>query len=97
MVSEGAKYGSLLAAVADTDSEKGLHPVPAAQNTLYERRRLLDTIYHSSDSTNVTWAAHRLGVSYILQDSLEGMLPARIDPKDELVFTQGPYRILKLK
>ena len=26
VISEGSKYGSLLGAVADTDSQKGLHP-----------------------------------------------------------------------
>ena len=43
--SEGAKYGSLLGAVADTDSEKGLHRVQAAKDLLRTRRDLLDTIY----------------------------------------------------
>jgi|GEM_PF-2086586 len=68
VVSEGAKYGSLLAAVSDTNSEKGLHPVPAAQQLLLTHREQLDTIYTSRDSTLVKAAIAKLGVSFILED-----------------------------
>jgi hypothetical protein len=69
VISEGAKYGSLLAAVADTNSEKGLHPVSAALKLLLNRRTLLDTIYTSRDSANVKVAVAKAGVSYILDDA----------------------------
>ncbi len=72
VVSEGAKYGSLLAAVADTNSEKGLHPVPAAQQLLLARRALLDTIFTSRDSANVKSAFANAGVSYVLEDVSAG-------------------------
>ncbi|MFI5201501.1 MAG: hypothetical protein ACHQNE_03860, partial [Candidatus Kapaibacterium sp.] len=83
VVSEGAKYGSLLAAVADTNSEKGLHPVPAARELLLARRALLDTIFTSRDSANVRTAIATAGVSYVLEDvsggwALPKLYPSRI-------------------
>ena len=69
VVSEGAKYGSLLAAVADTNSEKGLHPVPATWQLLLDRRAQRDTIYTSHDSANVIAAIAKVGVSFILEDA----------------------------
>jgi len=69
IVSEGAKYGSLLAAVADTNSEKGLHPVSAARQLLLARRALLDTIFTSRDSANVKAATAKMGVTFVLEDA----------------------------
>ncbi len=46
VVSEGTAYGSLLAAVAVTDSEKGLHPVLAAREILRARREWLEYHFH---------------------------------------------------
>lgn len=69
VVSEGAKYGSLLAAVADTNSEKGLHRVPATLQLLMDRRALLDTIYTSRDSATVIAAIAKAGVSFIIEDA----------------------------
>ncbi len=72
VVSEGAKYGSLLAAVADTNSEKGLHWVPAARDLLLARRALLDTIFTSRDSADVNAAITKAKVSYVLEDESDG-------------------------
>ena len=68
VLSEGAKYGSLLAAVADVDQEKGLHPIAAAESTLYARRALLDTIYLSRDSQRVRNALITSKAAFILED-----------------------------
>ncbi len=67
IVSEGAKYGSLLAAVADTNAEKGLHPVEAAKRVLAVRRILLDTVYESHYVGSVLRALHSLNASYVLE------------------------------
>jgi hypothetical protein len=69
VISEGAKYGSLLGAVADTDSEKGLHPVLRAASLLRIRRKFLDTIFSSRDSEHVNTSLEALGISYVLKDS----------------------------
>jgi hypothetical protein len=68
VLSEGAKYGSLLAAVADTNSEKGLHPVTRAQLLLAKRRALIDTIFLSRDSGHVRQAINIAHVGYIVED-----------------------------
>src|SRR5579883_222298 len=68
VISEGAKYGSLLSAVADTNSEKGLHPIPDARQLLLTHRAWLDTIYISNDPERVHSALAASKVSYILQN-----------------------------
>lgn len=69
VVSEGAKYGSLLGAVADSNAEKGLHPVLRAASLLRIRRQFLDTIFSSRDSEHVNTSLEALGISYVLKDS----------------------------
>ncbi len=75
MISEGAKYGSLLAAVSDTNSEKSLHPVAAAQRLLAERRTTLDTMFLSHDLHQVNEAILREKVVYVVEDSASGSVP----------------------
>lgn len=67
VISEGAKYGSLLAAVADRDSAKGLHPVHAASELLARRRSDLRTIYYSGDTGVVFGELRRARVGYVLE------------------------------
>jgi len=69
VVSEGAKYGSLLGAVADSNAEKGLHPILRAASLLRIRRKFLDTIFNSRDSEHVNTSLEALGISYVLKDS----------------------------
>jgi hypothetical protein len=68
VVSEGAKYGALLGAVADVDAAKGLHRVAAADSLLAFRRAIIDTIYNSADSAHVSQALHQWHTQYILID-----------------------------
>jgi hypothetical protein len=69
MVSEGARYGSLLAAISEiVDSARGLHRIPLAMDTLAVRRAALDTIYYSADLESVRSALHRYHVQFILLD-----------------------------
>lgn len=65
-VSAGAKYGSLLAAVADLDTVKGLHPVGAAVDELQVRRDDLNTIYGSSDAEAIKSAFKKYNSQYVL-------------------------------
>ncbi len=99
VVSEGAKYGSLLAAVADTNSEKGLHPVPAAEQVLAGRRALLDTLYYSHDTAQVKRAIAKLHASYLLEDmAKDTSLPrAYLYDSSQIVFANSRYRIIRLK
>jgi hypothetical protein len=78
VISEGAKYGSLLAAVADVDRDKGLHPVPAARELLARRRSELVKIYYSGDSEVVLGQLRRLGVGYILERTALGTPDERL-------------------
>ncbi len=72
IVSEGAKYGALLGAVADVDSEKGLHRAMPAERMLLSRRTLLDTIYTSLDSINFFTATEQTHASYLLETGSPG-------------------------
>jgi hypothetical protein len=99
VISEGAKYGSLLGAVADTNAEKGLHPVLVAEDLLGNRRNLLDTIYRSRDSSHISSAIAESGVTYILEDSSS---PTSRMAGDSMfiahhVFSEGGYWILKVR
>jgi hypothetical protein len=67
VISEGAKYGSLLAAVADVDTAKGLHPVREALDTLRAIRSDLATIYYSGDTTVVFNDLRRHHVRFVLE------------------------------
>jgi hypothetical protein len=98
VVSEGAKYGSLLAAIADTNSEKGLHREEVAENLLSSRRKLLDTIFLSHDSAHVNAAISETRSSFILQMQKTGNMLS-IDPRTigEPVFSNGEYRIWKVQ
>jgi hypothetical protein len=71
VISEGAKYGALLGAVADIDSVKGLHRVSLAKSLLRRRRAGMDVIYYSGDSGVVSRTIRRLGVGYVLERSPE--------------------------
>lgn len=68
VVSAGAKYGSLLGAVADVDSVKGLRRVPAAVKVLSEKRSQLGWLFNSPNPSVALLAANRLGVRYLLED-----------------------------
>jgi hypothetical protein len=72
VVSSGAKYGGLLAAVADFDPVKGLHPVEAATTALTQRRMDVFTMYRSPDTGLITRTMDAYSVDYIL---------ATLDPK----------------
>ncbi len=98
VVSEGAKYGSLLGAVADTNVEKGMHRVPVAEEMLRMRRSFLDTIYNSRDSTHVNDAIVESRVSFIVEE-ISGDSSRLIHSKlaSRPVFESGGYRILKIK
>jgi hypothetical protein len=64
IMSEGAKYGALLSAVADTDAVKGLHPVESAQVKLTSQRMWLGEF---KDST--PWIMqHGYPYAYYLSD-----------------------------
>jgi hypothetical protein len=99
VISEGAKYGSLLGAVADTNAEKGLHPVQAAEDLLGKRRKLLDTIYSSSDSAHISAAIAESGVTYIVEDSSTRISLMKGDSMfvARRVFGEGGYWILKVR
>ncbi len=75
VLSEGAKYGSLLGAVSDTNSEKGLHPTLAAQRLLGERRELLDTVFVSSDARAVRNAISKGTIRYVIQETGKSQAP----------------------
>jgi hypothetical protein len=96
VISEGAKYGSLLAAVADTDREKGLHPVAEAERTLAGRRALLDTIYLSHDSASVLRAIQSSGVAFAIEDRSSTF---QVDPHSfgNSIFSNGEYTIWKVR
>ena len=72
VISEGAMYGALLAAVCDTNSEKGLHRIPAAQALLAKNRALLDSIFLSGDSGQVRSALTRGNVAFVIEDRTVG-------------------------
>ncbi len=95
VISEGAKYGSLLGAVADTDSEKGLHRVQAAKDLLRTRRDLLDTIYTSPDSTHINAALAKSGVSFVVEDSSMWKIHSKL--ADHPVFQSGEYWIVRAR
>lgn len=104
VVSEGAKYGSLLAAIADTNSEKGLHRAMAAESFLASCRKLLDTIYLSRDLTHVRDAITETRSTFIIEDSTNYPSPAKreelsIDPWSigEQAFRNGEYKIWKIR
>lgn len=65
-VSAGAKYGGLLAAVADYDSIKGLHPVEAATTALTQRRMDIFTMYRSLNERLIAEKMNAYGVDYVL-------------------------------
>jgi hypothetical protein len=67
VISEGAKYGSLLGAVTDNDAVKGTHPVPATSQLLRVRRALLDTIYSSHDTASVRAAMAASHARFIIE------------------------------
>jgi len=98
VVSEGAKYGSLLGAVADTDSEKGLHPVLAAQKLLASRRALIDTVFLSTDSLHVRWALSQTKAAYILEDTAKGRFLAS-NPQfyADKVHSEGEYTLWRVR
>ena len=96
VVSEGANYGSLLAAEAVTDSEKGLHPVPAARNILLDRRAMLDTIFLSHDSSQVSSAVARSGTNILLEDRSEP-LGSRPAIRGTILFANKEDTIWKLR
>ncbi|HEY3874346.1 MAG TPA: hypothetical protein VGM92_02635, partial [Candidatus Kapabacteria bacterium] len=97
-ISEGAKYGSLLSAVADTNSEKGLHRVRAAEQLLERRRAELDTIFGSVDSNAIRSALMRSGASFILEGNADSeRLHIAISTIIEPQFSNGRYRIWKVR
>jgi hypothetical protein len=98
VVSEGAKYGSLLGAVADTDSEKGLHPVLAAQKLLASRRALIDTVFLSTDSSQVRRALAQTKAAYVLEDTAKGQYLAS-NPQfyADKVHSEGSYTLWKVR
>ncbi len=97
VISEGAKYGALLGAVADTNTEKGLHHVFAAEALLQKRRTLLDTIFSSSDSIRVSAAIAESGVAFIVEEkrSDASFSEAHSSLFGLIVFESGSYRIFK--
>ena len=97
VISEGAKYGSLLAAVADTNSEKGLHPVPAAEHVLADRRAMLDSIFGSRNSQSIESALAATKASYILETPTDRTnLPYPSLIADSL-FSDGGYTVWKVR
>jgi hypothetical protein len=99
VVSEGAKYGSLLGAVADTNSEKGMHKVLTAENLLESHRELLDTIFCSSDSTQVNVAIVESGAAFIVEDSSQysSFLKAHPEFAGHQILQFGGYYLLKAR
>ena len=97
VLSEGAKYGSLLAAVADSDREKGLHPIATAESTLYARRAWLDTIYLSRDSGHIREALRIAGIRFAIEDRGIGQHFA-IDPRafGKNIFSNSSCTIWKI-
>jgi hypothetical protein len=96
VISEGAKYGSLLAAVADTDREKGLHPVAEAERTLAGRRAMLDTIYLSHDSTSVLRAIQSIGAAFAIEDR-SSIFQVNAHSFGDSIFSSGEYTIWKVR
>ncbi|MDP4288295.1 MAG: hypothetical protein Q8922_10200 [Bacteroidota bacterium] len=100
VVSEGAKYGSLLAAVADTDSAKGLHRVTEAERLLHVRRALLDTIYQCADSARVAEVLRTLHVGYLVEDRTDhgshGTNESHF-PVADLVFSDSACTIWRIR
>jgi hypothetical protein len=98
IISEGAKYGSMLAAVADTNAEKGLHPSIAADELLLARRALLDTIYRSKEMDRVKVAVRLSQASYIVETGFPGERLS-VDPAlfARRMFVEGEYEIWKIR
>jgi hypothetical protein len=85
-----------LGAVADSDSEKGLHPVLHAELVLKTYRWKLDEIYSSPDSSTVRAWIENARVSFILEDSANKLSIPSSEIGTE-VFNNGQYRILKVR
>jgi len=98
VISEGAKYGSLLAAVADTNSEKGLHPAIAAARLLAVRRKAIDTVYQSDDPAQVLSAVMGSRATYIVEGpSQNERLVVNPGLAGQQVFGNSDYTIWKVR
>ncbi len=97
VVSEGAKYGSLLGAVADSDAVKGTHSVVVAARLLHVRRALLDSIYSSRDTASVRTALAASHARFIIE-TMEPGEHLSIDPSQiaTRVFSEDGIEIWRI-
>lgn len=100
IVSSGAKYGSLLAAVADVDTVKGLRPVEAASHALIQRRMDVFTMYRSLNAGLVKSTLDKHSVDYVLATRDAGL--QRIDTPNaaqqfEIVHRSNELPVLRSK
>lgn len=78
VITEGAKYGSLLGAVADVDREKGLHRVRLAELQLRIHRAENGWIFYSGDTTLVYTTIRKLPVRYLIERTTPAMLDEQV-------------------
>jgi hypothetical protein len=94
VISAGAKYGSLLAAVADTDTTKGLHPVRAAQLEWQVRRNDQRVIFGSDDAEAIRSTMKKYNAQYLLSTHQH---PVKRSDLFEPVYRSEEIAVLKLR